>query len=122
MSTQEKKPKKWLFIAFLVISGLMITSLIRGINDLFGTRERFDKAEAEVAKLEVEKRALEQSLEEENGGLITEHAIRDKLGLAKPGEIVVILPEDIGETFINTETVNDQDIPNWKKWIKVFDF
>lgn len=122
MSTQGKKPKNWLFIGFLIISSLMIISLVQGLKDLTGTRERFEKAEAEVQKLEEERQKLERDLEGSNQALNTEQAIRDQLGLAKPGEIVVILPDDIGETDFLEESETESDLPNWKKWAQVFGF
>jgi cell division protein FtsB len=121
MSTHLFKRKQWFFVVFLVISGLMLVSLYKGISDLTGTKDRFEKAEAEVARLEEKRQIIEEQISGSSQEIVKEKVIRDELGLAKPGEIVVILPEDIGETALNSnQNQKDQQIPNWKRWTQVF--
>ena len=121
MSTHSIKRKQWFFVVFLIISGLMLISLYNGLSDLTSTKDRFIKAESEVVRLETEKKLLEQQITGANQEIVREKVIRDKLGLAKPGEIVVILPEDIGETVVNPDKNNQEEqLPNWKKWLNLF--
>ena len=82
-------------------------------------------ASARVAKLQQEKVALEQESQHQLSQGFAEREIRDKLNMAKPGEVVVILPEMTPAATPTAvlqpkEPVENQ--PNWKKWLEVFGF
>ncbi|OGV90945.1 hypothetical protein A3A66_03455 [Microgenomates group bacterium RIFCSPLOWO2_01_FULL_46_13] len=101
---------------------LLIVNLVRSTFDLIGLRERLVKAESEVTKLKGEKQTLEDKLNDPSGNLAIESLIRDKLGLAKPDETAVIIPEEL----LRDEALNlpkdqpPQDLPTWRKWWSLF--
>lgn len=92
---------------------------IRAINRLIEEREE------KIMKLKRENEEFEAKLKEQSSQEFIEKQLRDKLGLAKEGEIVVILPpEDVVRSFApkfekDVETLPDS---NWKKWAHLFGF
>jgi hypothetical protein len=44
--------------------------------------------------------------------------VREKLGYGKPGEVVVILPDDRVEK--GDLRVEREKLPNWKQWRKLY--
>lgn len=89
-----------------------------------GTKDRFTRAEQTVSELEARNRDLKAEAEKSNQELVTEAIIRDELDLAKPGDIVVIIPEELLQSRINEQNqeTEDQNIPNWQRWLQVFGF
>ena len=60
---------------------------------------------------------LKVKLQEAQSREFIEKIARDKLGLAKEGETVVILPPSEPEV---TKSAEEKIIPNWQKWWKLF--
>jgi len=79
---------------------------------------RVKEAQDEIIRLTKEKQAVEKKLAESQTDEYTERIAREKLGLGKPGEIVVIM-EDEPEVDNGQWTV-DKKIPNWKLWRKLY--
>jgi len=102
---------------------LMFASLIRNILRVVESNKRIEKAQDQVEKLKKENEELEEKLAVTKSEGYIEKQLRDKLGLAKEGEIVIVLPDEkILETLAPSleeegETLPD---PNWKKWLKLF--
>jgi len=124
MSTKNLRQKNLFFLGLSGIFILLIISLSRGILDLLGTKDRFTRAEQTVSELEARNRDLKAEAEKSNQELVTEAIIRDELDLAKPGDIVVIIPEELLQSRINEQNqeTEDQNIPNWQRWLQVFGF
>lgn len=115
-----KSLQSWVITTLLVVA---IFSLVQSLIGFTQTRERFDIAEKDVLKLEEESALLQSQLQLEDESYVTEEQLRNSLGLSKPGESVVIIPEEMlndalsqkqGEIHMNEET------PNWQKWVKLF--
>jgi cell division protein FtsB len=122
MSTQEQQPKMWLYWIIGGLGMLLIVNLSRGAWDLYRVRDRIQQADEEVQKLAAEKQRLETEVQYQFSEDYAEQTIRDKLNMAKPGEVVVILP---ALTPIATPsgwgvavTPTDEP-PIWKKWWKI---
>jgi hypothetical protein len=52
-----------------------------------------------------------------------EKQLRDKLGLAKPGEIVVVMPDADTLRKLAPKPVEEEAVlpdPTWKKWLRLF--
>ncbi len=102
---------------------LMFVSLIRNILRVVESNKRIEKAQDQVERLKKENEELEEKLAVTKSEGYIEKQLRDKLGLAKEGEIVIVLPDEkILETLApkleeEEETLPD---PNWKKWLKIF--
>jgi len=114
--------RQWAFIGFIGVSLLLIVNLSEGIYELSGARERFSLLQAEVDRLGVEKEQLEGALADTNRVFVVEQTLRDTLGLAKPGETVVILPPDFEQASLLELPIQPEEkfLPVWKKWLELF--
>jgi cell division protein FtsB len=102
---------------------LMFVSLIRNILRVVESNKRIEKAQDQVEKLKKENEELEENLAITKSEEFIERQLRDKLGLAKEGEIVIVLPDEkILETLAPSLEEEEETLPdpNWKKWLKMF--
>jgi len=105
---------------------LMFTiSLLGNLVELLSVGGRVEKEEAEVVKLIEEKEALEEEKRKVESPGADEVYIREELGLVKPGEAVVVIPDELIEKVM----VADQGIekpeveeekPVWVQWVELF--
>lgn len=108
----------------LLLFVLTLISATRGIFRLTGSGDRVNDARKRLDEVKAEQEKLKRELSKIDNTFYQEKQARDKLGLAKEGEIVVILPD---ETMLRRlsprrpEKVEaDEDIANWQKWAKLF--
>lgn len=98
---------------------LMITiSAGRTIIELWRRQDVLKSREQELAVLEEEKKALERTLQDMGSESYVERVARDKLGLVKEGETIVILP-GTGDRGPGTENTQE-NVANWRKWWGLF--
>ena len=106
-------------LIFLVLASSLIKSVKRikmGDAVIEKTRLKVEKAEAENMKL-AEQLKITQSEE------FMEKQLRDKLGLAKEGEIILVLPEADIVRKLSPQIPEEDDFkpkPNWQKWLEMF--
>ena len=110
---------------YLLIFGVIIVaiSLVRNIIRTIDIRNRIKEEEKKVEVLQKEKEELGKKVVEAESDAYIEKQLRDKLGLAKEGEIVLILPEDEILRKIAPIINEEEDLlpdPTWKKWFKLF--
>jgi cell division protein FtsB len=91
-SLYSKRFVSWVLTMFLVV---VIISLSRGAWELWNLQSRVTDREEEYQALVAEKEALERRYQEQTSPFAVEREIRDKLNMAKPGEVVVIVPEEL---------------------------
>ncbi len=123
--TEKLKEKLRVYSNYLLIFIflLMFVSLIRNIMRVVESNKRIEKAQDRVEKLKKENEELEEKLVVTKSEGYIEKQLRDKLGLAKEGEIVIVLPDEkILETFAPSLEEEEETLPdpNWKKWLKMF--
>ena len=102
---------------------LLSLSVYRNVLKIGSIYKKIADKEADVRKLEEENQNLEKKVEEVTSDDYIEKQIRDKLGLAKEGEIVLVLPEPEVLKKFAPKIEEEEEIlpdPNWKKWIKLF--
>ena len=117
-----------LILGVRIILGIVLIailwSLSRSLFDLSKLDDRLVNAQREIAILMQENNRLQVEADKVEDGMVQEGNIRDKLGLAKEGEVVVIIPGL--EDQIPTEPVYTQEsdfrptYPVWRQWIGVF--
>lgn len=101
----------------------LAVSLVRNILKISEVKKRVEKIRSRVAKLEEENQELEGRVGETKSQEYLEKQLRDKLGLTKEGETVVVLPDAetlkklVLEIPQEEETLPD---PNWKRWARLF--
>ena len=123
VSKITNKLKVYLNYAVLLIVISLFFSLLRNISRIKKTNLRVKEAEERVEKLREENRDLEVKLEEVQSVQFTEKQVRDKLGLAKEGEVVVVLPDDeILRKLAPKHEEEEAELPdpNWRVWLDLF--
>jgi cell division protein FtsL len=126
LATSEKTKgalKKLTNYGILVVLAFLCLSLVRSVNRTRRAMSEIAEVQKRVDNLRQENEEMERRLEEESSGEFIEKQLRDKLNMAKNGEIVVVLPDpEIVKKFapkVEEEHLNLPD-PNWKKWMKLF--
>jgi len=106
-----------LFMAMLIGVILAVNSAKR-IHSFAQTSQKVQEAEDRLEKLRKENEALKNELKYKESNEFAEKEIRDKLGLVKEGEVIVVLP---GESNDKTQESSDKSTkPNWQKWRDLF--
>ena len=80
-------------VLFLVL--VLAVAGAHSYRDLERARERRAKLEASIAATEARVEALERRIHRlKDDPLMLERLAREELGLARPGEVVIVVPED----------------------------
>ena len=107
----------WLMILILSFS------VIQNASKVLRTRNEIQKEKEKVAKMKEVNANLEKQIAEAQSTTFIEKQVRDKLGLAKAGESIVILPDEDILRKLAPQTGLEENVlpdPNWKKWMKLF--
>lgn len=101
----------------------MVVSLSRSLWSRYRRVGRLEELQTEVTELEEEDQQLKQQKVAVESEEFLEREARDKLQMVKPGEKIVILPEnvlgEVGGGEVGLEETVDLE-PNWKRWYKLF--
>ena len=102
---------------------IFLFSTIKNIGRVSNIRKQVAYEKERVEKMRAENIKLEEQIAEANSSAYIEKQIRDKLGLAKNGEVVVILPDNeivksLAPLLVDVE--NSLPDSNWVKWKKLF--
>lgn len=120
LKVKFKRSLAYLPFVFLL---LLIVSLVRNAAKVMEAKERIRGQEKKVVKLKEENESLKEKLREVESPEFIEKGIREKLGLVKEGETLVVLPEEEVLRKVAPQTAKEEDslpVPNWKKWVKLF--
>lgn len=98
-------------------------SLFRNISNVKKVEKKIADKEKEVQAVKKEQEDLQKKLEYTQSQEFIEKQLRDKLGMAKTGEIVLVLPppevlRNMAPKYSEEEAVLPD--PNWKRWLKLF--
>ena len=107
----------------ILIVFFFLFSLFRNVSKVKKAVGRIEKKKQEVVEIEEENRKLQERLEKVQSDIYIEKQMRDKLGLAKEEEVVIIMPdEEILRKLAPTYPEEEQTLPdpNWKKWAQLF--
>ncbi len=123
MSEAQLMKKKLIPGLIIIFSLYLIVSLSREIFDLIQKEKIIGKEQLKLEELEVGNQVLREQLNYVQSEEFVEKEAREKLGMTKGGEIVVILPEDFEEMVKQSQgAVEPEEIPNWKQWLGLFGF
>lgn len=104
----------------IIIVGIgLIISLSRNIFRLLKAGDQVRLVQQRLEELEREHQELLEKKEYYQSEEFIEQEARNRLNLGKPGETVVILPPNVGETGEITSS-STPELPNWQKWLKLF--
>lgn len=112
--------KKAIF-GLIILVGLVIGyNLVIQITGALKSGDRLSSAAEEVYKLEAKNKQLKEKLSQIKSPQFIEEMARNKLGLSKPGETIVIIPEDKLKLILGASESAKIKLPNWLGWLKVF--
>ena len=107
--------KRNLILVLAVIVALVLAiNSYRKITDFRLAAKTVDERQAYLDELKKKNEEFQKELEYKESSQFAELEIRNKLGLAKPGEAVVIVPKDDERLKTNDESKISK--PNWQKW------
>ncbi|MDP1722270.1 MAG: septum formation initiator family protein [Candidatus Gottesmanbacteria bacterium] len=115
--------EKWrvIRIIIIVVSAFMIVNLSRSIWDLWRRRDILGERQAVLRRVEAEHARLQKELDYAQSPEFIEQEARNRLGLGKEGETVVLLPKSqITNPNDQTNEEKEEIIPNWKRWWRLF--
>lgn len=112
--------KKIAIGAVILVVVFITFNLIKQIMDALNVSKRLDEAAERVYQAEIKNKELKKKLSEIKSPQFVEEEARNKLGLAKKGETIVIIPDEkIKEILGSTESAEPR-LPNWLGWLRVF--
>lgn len=113
--------KKIGLVLVFSITLLIAYNLIVQIFDALKSSERLSLEAEKLSRLEVKNRELKEQLARVKSLEFIEEQARDKLGLARTGETIVIIPEDkLQEVLGLSKKVGEVRLPNWLGWWRLF--
>jgi len=117
--------RKRLLVYLIMFLSLVISiNLIRDIIRLSHTDERMESIRDELDEAQAEGRRLDLALEEIDAGLWQEKRVRNQLKMARPDEVVVVVPELVtGSGLQSAKSAGEiqTEKANILKWLDIFD-
>jgi cell division protein FtsB len=110
-------------ILMLIVAGILIVSGISTYTKLNKAKVTIEEARLSAQKLEDEQKNLKDQIAQTESSQFIEKQLRDKLGMAKTGEVVLVLPESQElKRLAPPKTQEEEYIPkkNWEKWRELF--
>jgi cell division protein FtsB len=123
MEKIRRKLKTYSNYILMAIFCLMLISLTRNIFKIRTVRDRLTETEGRIEKLKSENEVLGEKLDTFKSDEYIEKQLRDKLGLAKEEEIIIVLPDEETIRKFAPKIEEEEGIlpdPNWEKWLKLF--
>ena len=102
-------------LVFIISLGLCLSAL-GTIIDLWHRKDIVSTRQNDLNAITRENQALEQELQDTKKRDYVERIARDKLGMVKDGESILLLPESGPQLKKETESSE----PTWQKWWKLF--
>lgn len=113
--------KKISLVFFILISLVIAYNLLKQIAETLDSSKRLGRVVDEIKKLEVKNKELKKTLEEIKSPEFVEEQARNKLGLVKPGETMVIISDvKLKQILESSASANENRLPNWLGWLKLF--
>ena len=107
----------WLMVIILAFS------VFQNAKKAADTKNQIQREREKVAKMKVQNEELEKRVSEAQSLSYIEKQVRDRLGLVKAGESIVILPDESVLRSLAPNVDHEKNTlpdPNWKKWEKLF--
>lgn len=110
------------FIRLLIagVSLLVVVSLSRSVYSLWRKRDYVQQRAAALAREQVENDRLKKQIEESQKPEFVEKEAREKLGMTREGEAIVIMPKPQIPNPNDQTMQKEENISNWKKWWRLF--
>jgi len=112
--------KKIIYFIVIIILLLTINDLAHSIYDTWQKQDLITQAQQELTAEVNENSHLKKQISQVNQPQFVESEARDKLLLAKPGEGVIIIPNNQLHIDSTQEAKPVDTRPNWIKWWDTF--
>lgn len=115
--------KKYIKYLALIVTLFVIFSVVRTTVGLLGKGDTLEEARKEIAALEKEQAELLGLREKVESDEFVEKEARNRLGLAKSGEKIVVLPpKEVLIKFAPAPEKEEfvEEFPIWKRWVGMF--
>lgn len=122
-SKSTEKPKYLFTIVTIFFIFFLGFSFLRNIGKVSKVKREIKESELRVERLRQENEKLKSTLNQSQSGEFVEKQIRDKLGLAKEGEIVLVMPDSETLQKLAPDLPKNQaslPLKNWEKWYRLF--
>lgn len=100
-----------------IIGIFVVVTTLLSLRDVLGKRGIVESRNQELEEAKAENARLKKQLVEVKSPGFVEKEARNKLGLVKPGEVVLVMPEAKGagssEKVVQVQT-------NWEQWWRLF--
>ncbi|MFZ3301652.1 MAG: septum formation initiator family protein [Microgenomates group bacterium] len=106
-------------ILFLILA----SSSLKSLNRIKEGDALIEKTRVRLEKIDQENQKLAEQLQLTSSSEFVEKQMRNKLGLAKEGEIIIVLPEPDIVKRLTPILPKDEEVklkPNWQKWLELF--
>ena len=120
MKKDTMQPRRFSTLRFIlgVVSLIASIGLIRSIVDHWQKQGIIAERREALMQEEERNRELITKLEEATSAAFIEKEAREKLGLVKEGDTIVLMPND--KLQMTNESNTQENLPNWKKWWRLF--
>lgn len=113
------RKKIFVFSAVILII-IAIFGLGKQISKALQATKRLDIATDRLSKLQAEQRKLQNQLTEVKSIAFIEQQIRNKLGMVRSNETIMIIPQDqIDKVLGLNKKAPEIQIPNYQGWLKL---
>ena len=113
--------KKLIYGMIIIVALVIAYNLLMQITQALRSGERLSQATEQVIKQQNKNKELKKKLVEVQALDFIEQVARDKLGLSKKGETVVIIPENTLNLVLGaSSSAQLARLSNWLGWLKVF--
>ncbi len=123
LNSIKEKLKSYSEYLLILLSILLVISLTRNILKIRGADKKIEDAERELEDSRVENQELKVEIEALQSDEYIEKQFRDKLGLARESEIILVLPEkEILKKLAPRKENEEETLPDplWKQWLNLF--
>lgn len=108
-------------IVIVIVAVSILTGLSKQIVNALNASQRLDEETNKVTKLTQKNNQLKKELALSQSPDAIEKVARDELNMGKPGETVVVIPEElISKVIEENKPKIEPKLPNWQGWLKLF--
>lgn len=107
----------------MIFSLITSVKLVKDIIKIKAADKRLTEVEQERELARQEQEKLRLQLAEVNDSRWFEKQVRDVLKMARPEEVVVVVPEEVGKQADGphfAEASRDESLSNFQRWIQIF--
>lgn len=123
LNSIKEKLKSYSEYLLILLSILLVISLTRNILKIRGADKKIEDAKRGLEDSRVESQELKVEIEALQSDEYIEKQLRDKLGLARESEIILVLPEEEILKKLAPRKENEEEAlpdPLWKQWLNLF--